>query len=94
MIDKINNKLEHKHYWWVYNTLFRHYTSEQLLTAFEKINISINQAQVNKEKLPWENDTELERKHYWWIRETLFKHYEYDTLINVLNYIAKIKGSK
>ncbi|WHQ36394.1 hypothetical protein [Spiroplasma sp. SV19] len=82
----LNNKLEHKHYWWIKNTLFRHYSKKQILDAFYKINVAIEKEKKNQEILSWVNDTELERKHYWWVRNTLFKHYEYEILQKIINF--------
>ncbi|WHQ37084.1 hypothetical protein [Spiroplasma sp. SV19] len=80
----LNNKLEHKHYWWLKNTLFRHYTKDQILDAFNKINVAVEKEKKNQEILPWVNDTKLERKHYWWVRNILFKFYDYKILMDVL----------
>ncbi|WHQ37527.1 hypothetical protein [Spiroplasma sp. SV19] len=77
-MNNLNNKLDHKHYWWIKNTLFRHYSKEQILDVFHKINVAIAEEKKNQEILPWVNDTELARKHYWWVRNILFKYYKYE----------------
>ncbi|AGM25149.1 hypothetical protein [Spiroplasma chrysopicola] len=86
-MENLNNKLDHRHYWWVKNTLFRLYTKEQILDAFNKINNAVEKAKKGQEISPWTNDTELDRKHYWWIRSTLFKHYEYEILMKIIKNI-------